>query len=378
MDPLTIGVIAAIVAAVGGGAAASVVRARRTSRREAMRQAVRAPVPCGAHAPVSLFDVFWDLGASEYALAMMAHRGVLIDDPSAHGPAMMTLGEQIVAAGGRAEYVAEQLDAIEEYYRDHNTAGDRRTMLALAAPATKMLPPAGGTSGTGTLQVSYAAQIHGGVDDRQGWRSGQQPGALSSGTAAEPTATTDDLDTLIATDVQSLLQAVFGNGSLWGEAKKWFALRGARKIKERLDAALSELHQLYTDHVRADATSHTNLQDAARRWEAEATRTSAVHQQVQESGETWQLCADVLAEEAVAMARALADQSRANVAETLAQIDELADKGETAMAGYMVYVNRYAFFVGKQAVSEPAVRAIENALDDLRVELRRLRRDGDL
>lgn len=372
MDPLTIGLIAAVVAAVGGGAA-TVIRARRSSQREAMRAAVRAPVPCGAHAPVSLFDVFWDLGASEYALAMMAHRGILIDDPAVHGPAMAALGEQIVDSGGRAAYVAEQLEAIEEYYRDHNAAGDRRKMLALAAPTAKMLPAAG----TGALAVSYAAQIHGGVDDRQGWRADRPPEALSHGTT-EDAAATEDLDTLIATDVQSLLRAIFSNGSVWGEAKKWFALREARRLKERLDRALGDLHGLYVAHVRADVASRTNLEDAARRWEAEATRTAAVCQQVQRGKEPWRLCAEVLAEEAVTLARALAEHSRANVTETLARIDALADEGEHAMAGYLVYVNRYAFFVGKQAVCESAVRAIDSALGELRVELRRLRREGSL
>src|SRR5688500_20176477 len=48
---------------------------RALQRRDAMRIAVRSAIPIGGDPPVSLFDVFWDLGASDFALEMMAKIG---------------------------------------------------------------------------------------------------------------------------------------------------------------------------------------------------------------------------------------------------------------------------------------------------------------
>lgn len=338
-----------------------------------MRQAVRAPVPCGAHAPVSLFDIFWDLGSSEFALAMMAHRGILLDEPSDTARLVHGLGEEIVRSGGRAAYVEEQLEAIEEFYRDHTSAGDRRKVLALAAPIRKMLPAAGQTSGTAHVDVSYATAIPGGVADRDAWRTGTQIGPLDLGRRGEI-----DVDAAVATDLQRLLGSLFGEGSVVAEAKRWFALRDARKLRDTLDRTLSQLFEIYVAHIRLDPQVAANLHDSGRRWEAEVTRTEAMRNAATHRDQSWSLCADVMAEEAVTLARALASQAHANVDETLAHIDELAARKETAMAGYLVYVNRYAFFAGRTGLCDEAVRQVELALGQLGVELERLQREGVL
>lgn len=343
-----------------------------------MRAAVRSPVPCGEHAPVSLFDIFWDLGASEFSLAMMAHRGILLDDAVDFSHLVHTLGEEIVRSGGRASYVSEQLEAIEEYYRDHNGAGDRRKILSLAAPLRKMLPAAGQTNAGSHVDVSYAGAISGGVADRETWRTGTQVGGLALGTASETEDRDIDVDAAMGGDVQRLLGSLFGGGSVINEAKRWFKMRDARKLRDGLDQALTRLHQIYAGHVRLDAQAQANLHDSAHRWEAEITRTLALQQEAAYKGQPWALCAEVLAEEAVTLARALATQAHANVDETLAHIDALAQRNETAMAGYIVYVNRYAFFAGRTAVCEEAVRQVELALGQLATELQRLKRDGVL
>ncbi len=338
-----------------------------------MRQAVRAPVPCGSHAPVSLFDIFWDLGSSDFALAMMAHRGILLDTPSASSALVHTLGEEIVRSGGRAAYVSEQLEAIEEFYRDHAAAGDRRKVLALAAPVRKMLPAAGTSAGTGHVDVSYALAIPGGVADRDAWRSGTQVGPLDLGRSGEI-----DVDAAIDTDLPRLLGSLFGEGSVVREAKRWFALRDARKLRDALDRALTQLYEIYAAHVRNDPQTLTNLHDSGRRWEAEVTRTRAMQQDGAHHEQSWGLCADVLAQEAVTLAQALAAQAHANVDETLERIDQLASRNERAMAGYLVHVNRYAFFAGRTGLCDEAVRQVDLALGQLATELQRLQRDGTL
>ena len=371
MDPITIGIIA-LVALAGGAGTAAVVASRRASRRQAMREAVRAPVPCGPHPPVSLFDIFWDLGASDMALAMLAHHGLLLDDPEQRAGLVQTLGEEIIRAGGRTEYVAEQLEAIEEVYREHMRGGPRQ-LPALAAPARKMLPAAGQTGKT-TAIATYASRLAGGVEDRDAWRMGARSGPLQTGQAEDI-----DIDAAVGTDAKRLLSSLFsGGGSFVEEAKRWFKMRDARRLRDVLDEALSRLHGVYVAHGRDDPQTRTNLLDSARRWEAEVTRIDALRAEHKYARESWALCAAVLIDEAKTLATNLAAAALANVEETIHKIDDHAQRGETAMAGYLVYVNRYAFFAGRMAVCEESVREVEAALGSLAIELQRLQREGVL
>lgn len=369
MDPITLGIVA-IVALAGGATTAAVVASRRRSRRQAMHEAVRAPVPCGPHPPVSLFDIFWDLGASDMALAMLAHRGLLLDDPEQRTGLVQTLGEEIVRAGGRTEYVAEQIEAIEEVYQEHMRGGPRK-LPALSAPARKMLPAAGQT-GSSTALATYAGHVPGGVSDRDAWRTGSRSGPLSSGTADI------DIDAAVGSDIKELLSSLFSGGSIVEGAKRWFRMRDARRLRDALDQALTRLHGVYVAHGRDDLQTRTNLLDSARRWEAEVTRVDALKAERRYEGESWALCADVLLEEAKTLATNLAGAALANVEETIHAIDGHAEKGETPMAGWLVYVNRYAFFAGRMAVCEEPVREVEAALANLAIELQRLQREGVL
>ena len=362
MDPITLTI--AIVAALGGGGltTAAIVARRRRRRHEAMRKAVRAQIPCGSHSPVTLFDLFWDLGASEYALAMMAHRDVLLDTPEDTGKLIHTLGEEIVRSGGYAAYVAEQLEAIEEIVRDP-TAGQRLALPALVAPQRKMLAPAGGN-----LPVRYE-NVVGGVEDRGAWRAGTTTG-LDSGAPI-------DLDDAVGNVGQRLLRSLF-SGSITAEAKRWFALRDARKMRAELDDRLVALHRIYVEHVRPDPTVVHNLHDSSRRWEAEVNRVAALLRAEAYAGESWALCAQSLLEEALDLARGLSHRARIDVDATLRRIVELASDGDESMAGYLVYVNRYALFVGRMHLCDAVVGEIESSLARLTTELGDLQRKGVL
>lgn len=363
MDPITLTI--AIVAALGGGGltTAAIVSRRRRRRHQAMRKAVRAQIPCGPHSPVTLFDLFWDLGASEYALAMMAHRDLLLDEAQDTGKLIHTLGEEVVRSGGYSDYVAEQLEAIEEIVRDH-AAGKRLALPALVSPQRKMLAPAGGN-----LPVKYE-NVVGGVDDRGAWRAGTTTGPLDSGQAI-------DIEDAVGNAGQRLLRSLF-SGSITAEAKRWFALRDARKMRSELDERFVELHRLYAQHVRPDPTVFHNLHDASRRWEAEVNRLGALLQAKAYASESWGLCAQCLLEEASDLAVGLAQRARIDVDATLHRIDELAASDDESMAGYLVYVNRYALFVGRMQLCDAVVGQIESSLARLSTELAELQRKGVL
>ena len=376
MDPVTIAVLAVVALAGGGAGAWAAVRQRRaTVSRDEMRAAVRSSIPLGRDAPVSLFDVFWDLGASDFALTMLASRKLLLQRPEDLALLVEILPERVAEHGGYAAFVREQLDAIQEYYREHRGAGDRRAVLALAAPAAKALPAADQDGSSAAMRVASDAE--------RGWdatRLGMvaDRGAARLGDAAMPLAGgagSVDVDEVVSTDVGRLLGSIF-DGSIAREAKRWFAMRAARKLRDELDGALTELYRVYAASVRQSPTSTAHLYDAAKRWDADATRIGALLADPPFSAERWALCGTILLEEAQVMARTLALHAAANIEQTLVTIDTHAQRGNPAMAGYLVYVNRYAFFVGQMQLAEPHVGAIESALARLRTELAKVQKKG--
>ena len=330
MDPISIALIAAGAAAGSGGVVAWLAARRRRLARQAMQRAIRMTIPCGTQPPVSLLDLFWDLGSTDYALEILAHHDLLLDSPD-QLPALMTeLPSRIAEAGSYRALVDEILEAIEAFQRQG--AGNRRAIPALAAPTVKALPAAGG-SGAGTRQD---------VDV--------------------------DVDQVFDAGIGSMLSSLF-EGNISHEFRRWSAQREAKKARAELDRALESLLAVYTSHVASDPRTLEFLQDASRRWDAERNRIEALRSASPYGERPWAMCADALLEASSVLAVQMAQAAHANVRETLARIDGLAAAGDRAMAGYLVYVNRYALFVGRMALCESQVRAIEAASDRLRVKL---------
>ncbi len=361
MDPITIALIATGALAGTGGVVAWLSRRRASLRREAMRRAVETTIPCGSEAPVSLIDLFWDLGASDFALEMLAHRQLLLDEPEQLSSLVHELPARIAEAGSYGELVAELLESIAVFSQEHRSAGDRRAFPALAAPAIKALPAAGGT---------VRAPMRLGARDWEGWRTGQTRGAL----VAEPAAASD-LDSALGAGVGSLLSGLF-EGNFGRELQRWNAQREAKKLRDALDRELEALLRLYQARVATDAQAKEFLRDASHRWTAEGNRIEVLRTAAPYAERSWALCGDVLLEASHAMATRMAEAADRNVSETLARIDELAAAGSAAMAGYLVYVNRHALFVGRMSLCEDEVTAVERASAALRTKLLELERKG--
>jgi hypothetical protein len=374
VDPITLTVLAAIGLAGSGGVAA-MIRARRAHvRQAAMREAVRKPIPLGAEPPVSLFDVFWDLGASDFALELMASQQLLLEEPEGLGEAARALREAVALGGSYKAFIEEQLETIQEYYREHRGAGDRRAIPALSIPAAKALPPMGGTdAGVGALRVPSGADGSMAAD-RNAWRTGAATGPLHGSSGTVDVATID-VDQVLDVDLGRLLGSIF-DGSIGRQAKRWFAMRSARTLRGELDRALEELYRTFATHLRPYPAQMTHLHDAARRWEADATRIEMLLEAAPHSGRPWARCGETLLEAARNMAQVLAKQAADNVADVLDHIDALAAEENTAMAGYFVYVNRYPLFVGRMELAMPHIGNIETALARLQRELGELGRKG--
>lgn len=367
MDPITIGLIAAGVAASSGGFTAFWLRRRKQAELDAMRIAIKTTVPCGTDAPVSLLDIFWDLGSSDFALEMMGHRKLLLSNSKDLQALVHELPGQIAEANGYRGFIDQLLEAIQEFYREHKGAGDRRAIPALVAPAMKALPAVGESGGGGKLVVAHSSSHS---RDWEAWRRGEVVGQLNAGQPAEL-----DLDRALNAGVGSLLAGLF-DGTAGHELKRWTAQREAKKLRDDLDTHLNALYGIYVSAVRSDPQTHANLHDAGQRWNAEGNRIAAVRQAQPYADKAWAVCADVLLEESAALAARLSMTAHANVNETLRRIDDHASRGNSAMAGYLVYVNRYALFVGRMQICQEAVVAIETASDQLRAKLASLQRRG--
>ena len=133
MDPISIIGLIALLA----GAGACGLAYRTSVQRKEMREAVIAPIACGDSLVLSLFDVFWDLGPNEFTLEMLAHRGLLLDEPEDLSVLLSDLPVRIAEHGGYKQFVDDLLVSIQEYRESHRPAQANRF---LASPERKLLP----------------------------------------------------------------------------------------------------------------------------------------------------------------------------------------------------------------------------------------------
>ncbi|MEM1347347.1 MAG: hypothetical protein AAGI01_02240, partial [Myxococcota bacterium] len=124
MEPVTL-LMLVLCSLLMGGAGQTAYRRAQKARRERMRAALLKKLP-SAERYVSVFDVFWDLGVSSYALEIMAHQQLLPGRDADLDRVFRTIDDRIEAHGSYQGFVADVLEAIQEFYEDHRAAGDRR------------------------------------------------------------------------------------------------------------------------------------------------------------------------------------------------------------------------------------------------------------
>ena len=383
VEPVTLITIFILFVLGGGGASAAVASRRRRARRLELKDSIRDRVVVDGNLEVSVFDVFWDLGVNEYALEIMANQGLLPKDPDDLRAVLDQIADEVQVHGSYSTFVRETIETIEtieEFYRGHRTAGNRRALPALEVREAKTLelPAVGAKSNpseTANLPVPYtggfrpvAART---FDERVEARSGGNLSPL----ATSSTTTEVDVDQLANIDPLRMLKSVF-DGNLGHEIERWFRMRSLRQRKTTLDELLSELYSYYAEQVAADPRFYTHLYDIARRWEMEVTRVEKLIDREAWDGKKWEICGEVLMNEALAVSRQLSWLARNNVDQSIERIHDHARRGDTAMAGYLIYLNHHAFFAGRGGRYPELVQKIENATYRLQEEIRELTRKG--
>ena len=355
MDPFTIIAVIALLAGAGAGGIAY----RRSDQRREMREAVRAPIACGDDVVISLFDVFWDLGANEFTLEMLAHRSLLLDRPADLNTLLSALPEAVAEHGGYKVFVEDLLVSIQEYRESRRPEDNGRL---LASPNRKLLPLPKGAEAVDSEDLE--ARQHARMDGAAGPLVHEPDGEQEV-----------DIDAVLETDALDLIGSLFA-GAGTAKVKRWFGLRDARKLREELESALASLHATYVSVLKNQAGGLDHLFHEGKRWDAEVVRVRLLGERRSWKKESWAGCADALMHEARAFCMGLAASAREDTAATIRRIDKLAAKGDKSMAGYLVYLNRYAFFAGKLARCESQVRQVETATHKLRQELRECRAKG--
>jgi hypothetical protein len=384
MDPIVVLIITLTVAA-GGGASGLAVAAYRHRRRKAMRQLLQRKHRHGAES-VSLFDVFWDLGASDLALEMMRHEELLPEQSDGERAAHERLQSLVEAHGDYPTYVRETLEVIEEFEEVRRGAANRRTIPALESRARKLLAVDGdeGDAPSVDFDASIASERAGATSGADAHRSASAEMAFEQRVAYRESRSPSDLevrhgsggelldvDDLDAMSIEDLIGSVF-EGRFTETLRSWWNRRTVRGLKSDLDEAFEELYDFYVRETERRPDFYDDLFATAGRWDEEVDQIEALQARDPMAEEPVRLAADVLLEMAAETARSIARNAEANTRQVIEQIHAFARQGDFSMAGYLVYLNRNAFFAGRSPEYGSYVQRVENLAHRLQREVREL------
>lgn len=381
MDPFTLLLLTLIV--LGGGTGGAIAVSYQSYRRAQLGKLLREPV---AHldGQLSIFDVFWDLGVSDFALTLMAYDELLLHEAGDFERAHSRLDDHIRACGGYQGYLTTSLESIEEFYREHRRAGNRRRPAMLKGEGRKLLAlPSSSTSAARTARSDALVPL-----------TGHSPAMVrppARDTALQTMTFQTDLDTpytpagQVHIDIDELtrfkpgqmLSNIF-NGFWRHELKKWWQFRELRAAKQSLDEALLSLYNLYAEVVSRQPGYFDTLYDIPRRWHQEMQRIQAMKRKESWRGEPWALTARVLVEEAEALTRDLVTRTELNVRQTVERIHSAARANDLPTAGYILYMNQHAFFAGRAPDYGVYIQRIDRQVHRVQRELQKLSRSGSL
>jgi hypothetical protein len=407
VDPFVV-VILTIIALTGGGAGSAAVVFRRQRRHKAFRKEMLTKVGHRGRG-VSIFDVFWDLGVSDYALALMDHHGLLPHDPQDFDAVHHHLDDLIEAHGTYTDFIEDNLAAIQEFYRDHRGTGHRRKIPTLTLRERKLLPSGSGQDGPspdqsramgrnggsqeghGELDVQAREEqtreeierdlgliVQDSVEQRRVFREEGSPLMMTVRPDEQmPAHRGVDVDELVRLEPLAMLKNIF-DGRLTDEVQKWWKFRHLRAAKSRLDEHFARFYSYYAAISGANSSFYSAIYDTATRWEKEARRLEALEEAEPWKGEAFADSAEVLVVESRRLAWQLASRAKRNVDTTIERIHQYAKQGDQAMAGYLLYLNHHAFFAGRGPDYGDHVQRIERQAYRVREELRKLKKEGQL
>jgi hypothetical protein len=383
MEPLTITLLMFFVL-LSGGTTRQVYKRTKKRQKEELREVLLEKFPAPDRY-ISLFDIFWDLGVSDFALVIMGHQDLLPRGKADREALFRQIDDRIEAHGSYEAFISDVLEAIQEFYQDHRRAGQRRALPTLSLPAVKLLPmPSGSADGASTALAARSAVPPSSPEDGlpDGYlldlefeeRTRIRENRSAADSALVPTGASQvvDIDELLAAGPLDILKGVL-QGNFADRLGRWIQLRQLRQLRSELDEKLGALYLMFDSMARRDPDFFAPLYDLTRRWEREAMRIEHLEKQRPWADRPYAQASDLLMEEARIFARYLARHARQNTDEALQSIQRSAQRGDRAMAGYLVYANRFAFFAGRGDHHARLVSEIEYTASRIQGEIRELR-----
>jgi len=383
MDPTTVILITLAVLA-GGGASGAAVAAVRRKRRARLERALRREQEHDGRS-LSLVDVFWDLGASDFALELMRSDELLPADADEVAEAHRRLDAIIESHGSYRQYIDDSLEAIREFHEAGADAANRREIPTLETRARKLLPVGGGedsASFEASALVPKSAderEWHGraalgtyvdeSLDEKRRMREARRvPGIRIEGRVRAPDRVVD-VDDIAGFEPDELLTSLV-EGRIGEQIQQWWEGRQLRSLKKRLDRAFEDIYDYYVAQVDRTPNFYDNLFDTADKWEREAERIAGIREQTPLDDHPASATADLLLQVAEETARSIAGRAERETTEAIERIHEHARRGDFAMAGYLVYLNHHALFAGRGDEYGKYVRRIRNTAHKVKREMR--------
>jgi hypothetical protein len=382
MDAITLIIILLSVLAGGGAGGAAWALAHQQQRR-ALDEGLKSERPHGGRY-VSLFDVFWDLGASDVALEMMRHNNLLPTGGDDVDRAHRELEEVVDSFDGYAEFIEASLEAIREFYEARRT-DSRRQIPTLETRGRKLLPMGEGEENGASISSSaLVSRPRGASNGREGlgrlidetleerteMRESQRPPDIRlAGTGRGDGVV--DVDDVANFEPIDMLTSIF-EGRFTDTLQSWWERRRLRGLKSDLDEQFEAFYDFYVDQVDNIPNFYDNLYATAEQWDREAERIDRLTRRKPLSGTDVGPAARILLETARRTARQIARQAERTTTEAIERIHAFAGQGDFAMAGYLLYLNQHAFFAGRSPDYADYVRRIENTAYRVKEEIRRL------
>lgn len=386
MDPTTVIIIILSVLA-GGGASGAVVAAVRRYRRDELSKALKRNRRHGERR-VSVFDVFWDLGASDFALEMLRHNGLLPTDAEDVDRAHKRLDELIDSHESYNQFIDDSLEAIREFYEAQSGTGSRRQIPTLETRGRKLLSFDEGGQTSSSIEASAlvprsrkerAAEaeerlghfVDESVDAKARLREAYEtPGIRVDGRPTAP-GSVIDVDNVADFDPTELLTGIF-EGRFTEKLQDWWERRRLHSLKSDLDRQFEDFYDYYVEQVERTPDFYDNLFQTADQWAEEAERIAEIRRGNPLAGEPTEMAADVLLELAEETADAISRRTEMETTQAIERIHAHARRGDFAMAGYLVYLNQHAFFAGRSPEYGQYVQRIENTAHRVKEEIRQI------
>ena len=384
MDPITLVLIGAGGAALASLAAAAGPVWRRVRLGRARDLVTRPIIGAGAGnaAPRSVYDVFVDLGSSEYALEVMRHMGLIPDAEEDLELVASNLGDAISSFGGYEPMVSSLKETIQEMSeeKDKDPAEILKGRLTLIAPrqTDALLPaverpalPEGEEvkqleAETATSRVAAAVdappRLHATVDDALAelFGAGRSPhaGVLDEGTGG-----------LAAIVIGGVLGSLT-TGGFWDGVSRFVQRRRVKQMRSKLAQELTGLsldlfHSPQEIHQQVERNLALIVQE--RRWVVERRRRElARHKKLpRKQRSTAHMALKVLASREAQQGLVGAER---DIKKLTTQITRHRRGGRHDLAGFLIYVNRADMLRGLD-VFDARIAAIEDAGEQLRQAL---------